>query len=140
MAALESYVSIESSSAALESTAKERLRQQGIQTKQAVESYMAFNASQISNFSSSSLIVDAANSFIPAFNSYEAQRGVLSSSEKSALFNYYSDDFANTYKKRNAASLANPTSLASVLRAKRKHYNTTLLQVHLFLWAKKTSL
>ncbi len=115
LATLESYVSIESSSAALESTAKERLRQQGIQTKQAVESYMAFNASQISNFSSSSLIVDAANSFIPAFNTYEAQRGVLSSSEKSALFNYYSDDFANTYKKRNAASLANPTSLASVL-------------------------
>lgn len=115
LAALESYVSIESSSAALESTAKERLRQQGIQTKQAVESYMAFNASQISNFSSSSLIVDAANNFIPAFNTYEAQRGTLSSSEKTTLLNYYSNDFAGTYKNRNATSLANPTSLASVL-------------------------
>lgn len=115
LAAFTTYISVNNSTEALAASSEDKMRQQGVQTKQAIENYMAFNEGQIRNFSSSSLIKQAANDFIPAFGLYTEQRGQLTSAQKSTLFGYYSTDFATLYSKRNDSVLSEPTRLVNVL-------------------------
>ncbi|WP_394221799.1 methyl-accepting chemotaxis protein [Alteromonas gracilis] len=117
LAGLSAYVSINSSTQALQNGAKDKLRQQGVQAREAVEHYMHFNESQIRNFSSSSIVVDAAEAFTSAFGNYQAQREALSNSEKSTLLNFYTSDFAQRYENRNTMPVRNPENLVSPLSA-----------------------
>ncbi|WP_421134220.1 methyl-accepting chemotaxis protein [Alteromonas sp. A079] len=115
LAAYTTYVAVNTSTTALAASSEDKMRQQGVQTKQAIKNYLAFNESQIRNFSSSSLVFNAANDFVPAFNRYTEQRGELTSAQKNTLFDYYKNDFATLYKKRNDAVLSEPTRLVEGL-------------------------
>ena len=120
LASVSLYVSVNNSHQALEQAAKEQLTQQAVQSRQAIDNYMAFNSAQISNFSSSSLITNAAREFIPAFRSYEKQRNGLTQAESSQLSRYYTDDFASTYQNRNVDTLENPAGLLTPLSTKSR--------------------
>ena len=120
LAGVSLYVSVNNSHQALEQAAREKLTQQAVQTRQAIDNYMAFNSAQISNFSSSTLIVNAAQEFIPAFENYEKQRPGLTQTQASMLNRYYTDAFGATYQARNVDALENPVGLLTPLSTKSR--------------------
>ncbi|WP_137167582.1 methyl-accepting chemotaxis protein [Salinimonas lutimaris] len=120
LASVSLYVSVNNSHQALEQSAKEKLTQQAVQARQAIDNYMAFNSAQINNFSSSSLISNAAQEFIPAFRNYEKQRPGLTQTQASMLNRYYTDAFASTYQARNVDALENPAGLLAPLSTKSR--------------------
>nr|WP_252728391.1 methyl-accepting chemotaxis protein [Alteromonas sp. C1M14] len=115
MAGLSLYVSVTSASDALETSAKDKLRLQAVQSKQAIQDYLSFNEKQIRNFSSSSLIVEATKRFVPAYKKYALEREAYSPSQDNLLSSYYSNEFAQRYQERNVDALAQPTSLIQPL-------------------------
>ena len=115
LSGLSLYVSVTSAESALQASAKDKLRQQAIQTKSAIQDYMAFNEKQIRNFSESSLVLEATKAFVPAYKSYMKERSALTDSQNDVLSGYYVQEFAVRYAERNAQELQQVGSLVDPL-------------------------
>lgn len=109
------YVSVSSSSAALEQAAHEKLTQQSVQASQAITQYIEFSQAQISNFSASPLMVGAAQALIPAFAMYADERPALTGAQEDELRAYYSQTFAQAYSERNGENYNQAATLLSDL-------------------------
>jgi methyl-accepting chemotaxis protein len=75
-------VALEESKVALTQAVQERLVSQNVQTAEAVDEYFDFITSQIRTKALNISLVDAAEGFIPAFNSYTSQRGSINGPKK----------------------------------------------------------
>lgn len=115
VAAVSYRVGVGESTAALEAASLDKLTIENVQTREAITEYVDFISAQVSNFSSSSVIKNATEAFIPAFRAYDSQRDPLTSRQQQALSSYYTQDFASLYKKRNAQPYRDPGSLLSPL-------------------------
>ena len=104
-------LSVSESTKALEASAQAKLTVESEQTSSLVENYFGFIESQIRAKSFSQEIVEAAAAFIPAFKKYSEQRSALTSTERTTLESYYSNDFAGLYQQRNNKPLANSRGL-----------------------------
>ncbi|WP_414830319.1 methyl-accepting chemotaxis protein [Alteromonas sp. H39] len=113
-------VGVGESTTALEAASLDKLTIENVQTREAITEYIDFISSQVSNLSSSSLIKNAADAFIPAFTVYESQRASLTTKQQQALTRYYSEDFASLYKKRNVQAHRDPSALLSPLSSTSK--------------------
>ncbi|MFT2092643.1 methyl-accepting chemotaxis protein [Paraglaciecola sp. 2405UD69-4] len=113
-------VAVNGSNAALTDAAKDRLVSQNVQTNEAVLEYFNFITSQIRTKAFDISVVEATQGFINAFNQYTSQRGVLDSTQKQQLENYYSKDFTQQY------NASNPTPTANVENVLSNFSNTTL--------------
>ncbi len=118
-------VGVGESTVALEAASLDKLTIENVQTREAITEYVEFLSAQVSNYSSSSIIKNAADTFIPAFAAYDEQRAALSSSQQQALSRYYTEVFATRFKERNARAYPNPGELLAPLTAvgKRLQYD-----------------
>jgi methyl-accepting chemotaxis protein len=98
-------VAVSESNDALTKAVKERLVSQNVQTAEAIDQYFNFITSQIRTKAINVSLVDAAESFIPAFNQYGSQRGDISPAQKTQLESYYSSDFTQQYNSSNSVPL-----------------------------------
>lgn len=108
-------IAVNNANDALTDAVEARLLSQDVQTKEALDEYFTFIESQIRAKSYSLSMVEAARTFIPAYNNYSQQRGAVSGGQISQLESYYSTDFTNQYAANNPQPINNAVSLMSGL-------------------------
>jgi len=93
--------SSESSKAALEAAAKERLVAVRDITKGRIEDYFGTIQKQVLTLSSSRMTINAMKTLKQGFSSYKFENGKTTAKLKKQLSTYYTKDFTTEYKKRN---------------------------------------
>jgi methyl-accepting chemotaxis protein len=115
MGVVSTRIAVNESNSALTEAVKERLITQNVQTGQAVFEYFDFITSQIRTQAFSLSLVDAATAFVPAYNNYVANRGVINEQERAKLARYYSQDFTASYNTANPQKLSNAADVLNRL-------------------------
>lgn len=103
------------SEAALTQEVEKRLTSQNVQTSEAINDYFGFIESQIRSYAFAHTTIEAANSFISAYNSYTNERVQLDSNEIRLLSLYYSNDFTAHYNRINTQSINSADSSIETL-------------------------
>mgnify|MGYP003666320434 CR=1 FL=1 len=106
-------LAVNQSTDSLTAAVEKRLLSQNVQTSEAISEYLRTIESQVRAKAFSSATVEAAQSFIPAFNNYTAARGNINASELNKLKSYYDVDFTKQYKKLNSDNLSNASGALS---------------------------
>lgn len=120
MAVVALQLGVSESQRALTAVAEEKLSIENRQTGDAIRRYIDTIERQMRLMSAAPQVEQAAAIFIRAFNQYQSQRGSLTSAQQATLDDYYINDFAGLYEKRNNQALSNPRSLVQSLSATAK--------------------
>lgn len=116
-------LAVEKSSESLTEAAEKRLLSQNVQTAEAISDYFTVIASQVRSKASSVTTLDAAESFIDAFDKYKNERGAINQGELNQLKSYYDSDFTNHYKELNSKDMSSASEVLNKLS-----YNGLALQ------------
>jgi methyl-accepting chemotaxis protein len=106
-------LAVNQSTDSLTAAIEKRLLSQNVQTSEAISEYFHTIESQVRAKAFGAISIEAAQSFIPAFNNYVEERGNISGSEVNRLKSYYDVDFTKQYKKVNSDNLQNASSALS---------------------------